>query len=171
MVVGATTDADHAFIPAGVAPYLVVAAVTTLLSGVQPFFSDQHGVGSAIGDGRQVDWGDITADDDAIQNAGAVVGGTVEGCAVGEAGTGIAVAQVAPPERQAGASGLLGGIQTLTGGIVAMTAGIVYEHYGRQTAFVATGITMFTLVCLGCVLVGPKYLRRPASASEVAIAP
>ena len=91
VVVGATTDADHAFIPAGVAPYLVVAAVTTLLSGVQPFFSDQHGVGSAIGDGRQVDWGDITADDDAIQNAGAVVGGTVEGCAVGEAGTGIAV--------------------------------------------------------------------------------
>ncbi|MFM1760561.1 MAG: hypothetical protein RL478_171, partial [Actinomycetota bacterium] len=50
-------------------------------------------------------------------------------------------------------------------------AGSVYEHYGRQTAFVATGITMFTLVCLGCVLVGPKYLRRPASTSEVAIAP
>jgi MFS family permease len=86
-------------------------------------------------------------------------------------GTGIAVAQVAPPERQAGASGLLGGIQTLTGGIAALTAGSVYEHYGRQTAFVATGITMFTLVCLGCLLVGPKYLRRPASTSEVAIAP
>ena len=86
-------------------------------------------------------------------------------------GTGIAVAQVAPPERQAGASGLLGGIQTLTGGIVAMIAGSVYEHYGREAAFVATGVTMFTLVCLGCVLVGPKYLRRPANASEVAIAP
>jgi hypothetical protein len=52
-----------------------------------------------------------------------------------------------------------------------MTAGIVYEHYGRQTAFVATGVTMFTLVCLGCVLVGPKYLRRPASVSEATIAP
>ena len=86
-------------------------------------------------------------------------------------GTGIAVAQVAPPERQAGASGLLGGIQTLTGGIVALIAGSVYEHYGRQTAFVATGITMFTLVCLGCVLVGPKYLRRPTNASEATVAP
>jgi len=84
-------------------------------------------------------------------------------------GTGIAVAQVAPPERQAGASGLLGGIQTLTGGIVAMTAGIVYEHYGRQTAFIATGITMFMLVCLACLLVGPKYLRRPVIASEASL--
>jgi hypothetical protein len=82
MVVGATTDADHAFIP---------AAVTTLLGGVQPFFSDQHGVGSGVGDGRQGDWADITANEEAIQNAGAVVGDTVEGCAVGEAGTGIAV--------------------------------------------------------------------------------
>jgi hypothetical protein len=52
-----------------------------------------------------------------------------------------------------------------------MIAGSVYEHYGRQTAFVATGITMFTLVCLGCLLVGPKYLRRPSSASEATITP
>ena len=86
-------------------------------------------------------------------------------------GTGIAVAQVAPPERQAGASGLLGGIQTLTGGIAAMIAGSVYEHYGRQTAFVATGITMFTLVCLGCLLVGPKFLRRPIITSEMTVTP
>lgn len=91
MVVGATTDADHAFILAGVARHLVVAAVTTLLGGVQPFFSDQNSVGSGVGDRRHGDWADITANEEAIQNAGAVVGGTVEGCAVGEAGTGIAV--------------------------------------------------------------------------------
>lgn len=76
-------------------------------------------------------------------------------------GTGIAVAHAAPPQRQAGASGLLGGIQTLTGGIVALAAGSVYEHFGRGVAFGATGIVMFSLVCVGCLLAGPKLLRRP----------
>ena len=76
-------------------------------------------------------------------------------------GTGIAVANAAPPQRQAGASGLLGGIQTLTGGIVALAAGSVYEHFGRGVAFGATGIVMLSLVCIGCLLAGPKLLRRP----------
>jgi hypothetical protein len=34
---------------------------------------------------------------------------------------GVAVAMVAPPGRQAGAQGLLGGVQTLVGGIAALS--------------------------------------------------
>lgn len=76
-------------------------------------------------------------------------------------GIGIAVAQATPPERQAGASGLLGGMQTLTGGLAAMSAGTMYEHFGQAFAFTATGVAMAILVGLGCVLVGKKWLQKP----------
>ena len=76
-------------------------------------------------------------------------------------GIGIAVAQATPPERQAGASGLLGGMQTLTGGLAAMAAGTMYEHFGQAFAFTATGVAMAILVSLGCVLVGKKWLQKP----------
>jgi MFS family permease len=77
-------------------------------------------------------------------------------------GTGIAVAQATPPERQAGASGLLGGMQTLTGGISAVAAGVLYEHFGQTFAFSATGIVMALLVTVGCVLAGKQWLRKPS---------
>ena len=76
-------------------------------------------------------------------------------------GIGIAVAQATPPERQAGASGLLGGMQTLMGGIAAMSAGTMYEHFGQKFAFTATGVAMAILVSLGCFLVGKKWLQKP----------
>lgn len=76
-------------------------------------------------------------------------------------GIGVAVAQATPPERQAGASGLLGGMQTLTGGVAAMFAGTMYEHFGQKFAFTATGIAMAILVALGCFLVGKKWLQKP----------
>ena len=76
-------------------------------------------------------------------------------------GTGIAVAQATPPERQAGASGLLGGMQTLTGGVSAVAAGVLYEHFGQAFAFSATGIVMALLVTVGCVLAGKQWLRKP----------
>lgn len=79
-------------------------------------------------------------------------------------GIGVAVAQATPPERQAGASGLLGGMQTLTGGVAAMFAGTMYEHFGQQFAFTATGIAMAILVALGCFLVGKKWLQKPVRA-------
>lgn len=85
-------------------------------------------------------------------------------------GTGIAVAQVAPIERQAGASGLLGGLQTLTGGIAATLAGITYEHFGRTVAFSITGTVMAILVALGCLLAGPVWMRKPVN-SELGSAP
>ncbi len=80
-------------------------------------------------------------------------------------GIGVAVAQATPPERQAGASGLLGGMQTLTGGIAAMFAGTMYEHFGQKFAFTATGVAMAILVALGCFLVGKKWLQKPELAT------
>lgn len=77
-------------------------------------------------------------------------------------GIGIAVAQATPPERQAGASGLLGGMQTLTGGISAVAAGVSYQHFGQAFAFSATGIVMALLVTVGCVLAGKQWLRKPS---------
>jgi len=79
-------------------------------------------------------------------------------------GIGVAVAQATPPERQAGASGLLGGMQTLMGGVAAMSAGTMYEHFGQKFAFTATGVAMAILVSLGCFLVGKKWLRKPVLA-------
>lgn len=76
-------------------------------------------------------------------------------------GIGIAVAQATPAERQAGASGLLGGMQTLTGGISAVAAGTMYEHFGQAFAFSVTGIVMALLVSVGCVLAGKKWLQKP----------
>ena len=81
-------------------------------------------------------------------------------------GIGVAVAQATPPERQAGASGLLGGMQTLMGGIAAMSAGTMYEHFGQKFAFTATGVAMAILVSLGCFLVGKKWLRKPVLATS-----
>lgn len=77
-------------------------------------------------------------------------------------GTGIAVAQVAPVERQAGAAGLLGGMQTLVAGIAATLAGVTYEHFGRATAFTITGVVMVLMVVSGCILAGPIWMRKPA---------
>jgi len=79
-------------------------------------------------------------------------------------GIGVAVAQATPTERQAGASGLLGGMQTLMGGIAAMSAGTMYEHFGQKFAFTATGVVMAILVSLGCFLVGKKWLQKPVPA-------
>ena len=49
--------------------------------------------------------------------------------------TGVAVGMVVPTERQAGAQGVLGGLQTLTAGITAPIIGALYEHAGRTTAY------------------------------------
>ena len=83
-------------------------------------------------------------------------------------GTGIAVAQVVPIERQAGAAGLLGGLQTLMGGIAATLAGFTYEHFGRTFAFSITAALMAMLVALGCVLAGPVWMRKPVNSGLVA---
>jgi MFS family permease len=69
---------------------------------------------------------------------------------------GIAVGIAAPAERQAGAQGLLGGLQTLMGGVAASLAGWTYDSHGRATAFFVTAIVMIALVATGLILAGPQ---------------
>ncbi|MGD9701666.1 MAG: MFS transporter [Acidimicrobiia bacterium] len=73
----------------------------------------------------------------------------------------VAVGLVSPVERQAGAQGLLGGIETLVAGITALAAGALYEGFGRTVAYTccAIGIAMCLVAVL--VLVGPSWRRRP----------
>jgi len=80
--------------------------------------------------------------------------------------TGVAVAMVAPRERQAGAQGLLGGAQTLVGGLTAMTAGALYDHSGRRVAYTATGLAMTAAVLIGVALLGRNWATRPGHAIE-----
>ena len=77
--------------------------------------------------------------------------------------SGVAVSQAAPIERQAGAQGLLGGLQTLTGGIAASFAGWSYDHLGRGPTFSITAIVMIILVLLGLALAGPEHRRAPST--------
>ena len=76
-------------------------------------------------------------------------------------GTGIMIAETAPPERQAAATGLLGGMQTLTGGVTATLAGATYEAFGRTATMSATAATMVALVATGVVLVGRGWIVTP----------
>ena len=76
-------------------------------------------------------------------------------------GTGVAVGIVGPPDRQAAAQGLLGGLQTLMGGLAATSAGWSYEHLGRGPTFVGCGAAMVGLVVLGSWLAGDAWHVRP----------
>jgi len=73
---------------------------------------------------------------------------------------GVSVGMVAPPERQAGAQGVLGGIQTLTGGIAASFAGVSYEYFGRTTTFAIAGLVMAALVGMARLLAGDRWGLR-----------
>lgn len=73
---------------------------------------------------------------------------------------GVAVAMVAPPERQAGAQGLLGATQTLVGGIVASAAGVIYDAGGRSVAYTSCSVVMLALCAAAWVLAGPEYRAK-----------
>ena len=79
--------------------------------------------------------------------------------------TGVAVGLTAPPERQAAAQGLLGGVQTLVGGLTALAAGAIYEGLGRTVAYTCCALAMTTLVVVAIVLAGPQARRRTAHES------
>ena len=81
--------------------------------------------------------------------------------------TGVAVGLVVPPERQAGAQGVLGGIQTLIAGITAPIIGVLYEHSGRALAYSVAAISMVVLIGAGMLLAGPhRRLRDPGGPAE-----
>jgi DHA1 family tetracycline resistance protein-like MFS transporter len=95
----------------------------------------------------------------------AVVHMTIDAFSV--TGTGIMIAETAPPDRQAAATGLLGGMQTLTGGITATFAGAAYEAFGRSATMIATAATMVALVATGAVLVGRGWIVTPRPLTAV----
>jgi hypothetical protein len=80
------------------------------------------------------------------------------------ASTGVAVGMVVPPERQAGAQGVLGGIQVLTAGVVSTLGGVIYEIWGRAAAYTSAAVAMVTLVIIGRVLIGSAFSVRGAPA-------
>jgi Major Facilitator Superfamily len=80
--------------------------------------------------------------------------------------TGVAAGMVVPPERQAGAQGLVGGAQTLFAGITALVAGTVYEGFGRTAAYLVAAAIMLALVGSGWIIAGParRLKGSPADA-------
>lgn len=72
---------------------------------------------------------------------------------------GVAVGIAAPSERQAGAQGLLGGLQTLVGGFAASAAGWSYDTFDRGVTFVACAILIVVLVGTGYTLAGDLRSR------------
>jgi len=88
------------------------------------------------------------------------------------ASTGIAVGMVVPPERQAGAQGVLGGMQVLTAGVVATLGGVVYQIWGRQAAYTAAAVAMVALVITGRLLVGAAFgVRGAMMPSDAVVVP
>ena len=83
-------------------------------------------------------------------------------------GAGVAVGMVAPPERQAGAQGLLGGAQTLTGGVAASFAGVSYETLGRTATFAVAAIVIASLITVSRLLVGDRWRLRGAVPTSAA---
>jgi MFS family permease len=84
--------------------------------------------------------------------------------------TGVAVGMVVPAERQAGAQGVLGGMQTLTAGIAAPIIGTLYEHAGRATAYSVSASMMAVFVLVGCTLARGSFgLRGGAPALSEAV--
>ncbi len=76
------------------------------------------------------------------------------------ASTGVAVGLVAPPDRQAGAHGMLGAAETLIGGMTAVLAGVLYSWGGRVLAFTTCSVLMLALVASAYLLAGPEYRSR-----------
>jgi MFS family permease len=76
--------------------------------------------------------------------------------------TGVAVGLAAPPDRQAGAQGMLGAAETLTGGVTAVLAGVLYTIGGRTVAYTVCAVIMVALAVGAYVLVGADYRNRQA---------
>lgn len=76
------------------------------------------------------------------------------------AASGVAVGMTAPENRQAGAQGVLGGMQSLGAGIMAPITGWLYQNHGQQTAYWVASGTIFALVVAGLALAGPAVRMR-----------
>lgn len=81
------------------------------------------------------------------------------------ASTGIAVGMVIPAERQAGAQGVLGGIQVLAAGTAAIVVGVIYETAGRSMAYGVAAILMVGLIATARLVMGSSWSVRGVSPS------
>jgi len=70
------------------------------------------------------------------------------------AAAGVAVGLIVATDRQAGAQGVLGGLQSLAAGIMAPTTGWVYEHHGQRAAYWLGAGVVLALVVAGLVTAG-----------------
>ncbi len=93
-----------------------------------------------------------------------VVQATVD--SFGASGIPVAVTHHAPPDRIAGAQGLVGAVQTLTGGIAAIIAGVLYDHFGPVPTYAAASVLMGMCV-LGGYLRSAPYRRSEAAARRI----
>jgi len=84
---------------------------------------------------------------------------------------GVAVGLVAPEDRQAGAQGLLGGMQTLAGGVAALSAGWLYDAHGRATAFGVAAAAVLVLIVAARWFAGSSFHERPVVGSVKASVP
>ena len=71
------------------------------------------------------------------------------------AASGVAVGLTVPEQRQAGAQGLLGGMQALGAGIMAPITGWVYESQGQQMAYWVGAGTVLVMCMVGMLVAGP----------------
>lgn len=76
------------------------------------------------------------------------------------AASGVAVGMTAAEDRQAGAQGVLGGMQALGAGIMAPIAGWLYETRGQQTAYWVAAVLILLLVLGGLALARPALRLR-----------
>jgi hypothetical protein len=74
--------------------------------------------------------------------------------------TGVAAGLVVPRERQAGAQGVLGGMQTLTAGVVAVVTGVIYDHAGRTAAYSVAAALMAVFIVVGAWLARSAWSMR-----------
>jgi inner membrane protein involved in colicin E2 resistance len=80
--------------------------------------------------------------------------------------TAVAVGLVIPHERQAGAQGVLGGLQVLTAGLTAPLIGVLYEHVGRTAAYAVSSVLMVALIAAGVVLARTAWGIRGGATVE-----
>ncbi len=74
--------------------------------------------------------------------------------------TGVAVGISAPPDRQAGAQGMLGAAETLSGGVTAVLAGVLYSVGGRTLAYTVCAVIMVGLAVGAYAMAGEQYRSR-----------
>jgi MFS family permease len=80
------------------------------------------------------------------------------------ASVGVGVGLVVPAGRQAGAQGMLGGVQVLTAGVAATSVGYVYQYFGRGAAYGSAALAILMLLIIGAVLLGPSFRVKGAPA-------